>query len=522
MNLKELLLSPFKKEIKKSEISAMLEKVNIDTFFDNLAHYYRPSELVRQLGGRRRFNHLLKDDDIYSCVDKRLAALQDTKLKFEGGDQFLVDFYSQQITPHEDQLKTDFWFTIYNGTGVEQIIYDPTGAKNIVGFEREQFWRFKVQPNLIEAKVEATSNSDLLGKILPWGKWVVTTYGATKENVFGEPLAEKLIQPWIFKCTGWDLWLDFAKRFSNGFLYAKVEDSDMIEEFREKLEIAGKSSILVTSKVDDVQMIQASRDSSIYSLIDDKTVAKIQRLILGETLSSSMLDRGSSGAAQVHNEVRLEKTRADIKFVEAAINQIVEQTAAVFGFSGELPKAKLIYDPGLNADLASRDATLNSIGVKFTKKYFETNYGLMDDDFTVDHSSGGGFPFSQKKRTFLSPEDVKGFLGPIDKTCSHGKLNLASDASVARKANRSYNEKEEIVQLLNRIDSPPLDMSELIAAINISKNSKELDENLSKLFDQKNNDFSEVLSMALYNAASRGAMLGNPKRLTKDEINEEE
>lgn len=520
MDLKSILLAPFKKEIKSSEIAAMYEKVNIDQFFDTLSYYYNPSELIRELGGVRKLPNLLKDTDIYAAVDKRLSALLDTKLVFEGSDQGLVDFFTDQIVPHEDQLKEDFWFTIFYGHGVEQIIYDPKGTKNVLRFEREDFWRFTIQPNLYEAKVKITSNPDLIDKVLPWGKWVVTSHKATKSNPNGEALAERLIQPWIFKCSGWDYWMDFSKRFANGFLHAKIEDKNMIEEFRTKLESAGKASILVTDKGSDVTMIQASRDSSLYSLIDDKTVAKIQRTILGETLTSNMEERGSSGAAGIHNDVRLEKTRADIKFVEKAINETVKQIAAVFQIQGKLPAARLIYDPGLNMELATRDQTLSGIGVKFSKKYFENSYGLQDNDFEVDHNSGGGFPFAQKKRTFLKPEDVKEFLGEIDHKCiGHHKTKLGAQEN--RKANRSYNEKEELTQYLNRAVDGPLDMDDLIAAIEVSNNSKELDENLLKLFDQRNNNFVEDMTKVLYKAASMGARLGNPKRLNSDEVEDE-
>lgn len=512
----------FKKDIPPSEISAMFEKVDIDMLFENMSFYYNPSELIRELGGIRKLPTLLKDTDIYAAVDKRLAALLDTKLTIVGNDKALVKFYTEQLEKHEDQLKEDFWWSIFYGYGVEQIIYDPKGKKEISGFEREQFWRFDVMPNLIQAKVKVTSNPAFLDKVLPWGKWVVTTHKATKFNTRGEAMAERLIQPWIFKCSGWDYWMDFAKRFANGFLHAKITDPKKIDEFRKKLEIAGKSSILVTDSQSNISMIQASRDSSLYALIDDKTTAKIQRVILGETLSSGTAEAGSAGAAGVHNDVRLEKTRADIKFVEKAINQIIDQSYAVFGFTGEKPRAKIIYDPGLNDDLALRDQTLYGIGVRFNETYFQKNYGLEENEFEVVDQSASAFPFSQKKKTFLKPVDLSAYLGAEKFKCGHNKLNLATDPEINRKGNRSYNEKEELVQLMNRIADAPLPIEDLFAAIKISKNEKELDENLAKLFDQRNNQFSEDLTMVLYNAAVKGALLANPRKLKADEVDNEE
>ena len=511
----------FKKEIPKSEIAAMSEKVNIDEFFENMTHYYSPSELIRKLGGIRKFKNLTKDEDIYAAIEKRLAALIDTKLTFVGKDKTLVQFYTDQICPHEDQLKEDFWWTIFNGYGLEQIIYNEDGEKSIEGFEREEFWRVEPTRDLLHARVKFTSNLALSDKVLPWGKWVVTTYQATKANPKGEPMAERLIHPWLFKCQGWDYWMDFAKRFANGFLHAKITDTKKIEEFRQKLEKAGKSSILVTDNNSNISMIQASRESSLYTSLDDKTVAKIQRIILGETLTSGTAEAGSAGAAGIHNDVRLEKTRADIKFVEKAINQIVEKTAAVFGFKGELPKAVIIYDPGLNTELALRDTALDGLGVRFNKEYFEKTYNLNGDQFEVidKDANQGGFGFNAPKHSFLKMKDLVDYLG-LNKfsKCGHNKLKLAQDPIINRKANRSYNEKEELVQLMRRIGNAPISNEDLMAAIKISKTEKELDENLAKLFDQKNNEFSEQLTQAFYNAAAKGALTGNPKTLKSDEI----
>lgn len=121
----------------------------------------------------------------------------------------------------------------------------------------------------------------------------------------------------------------------------------------------------------------------------------------------------------------------------------------------------------------------------------------------------------KKKRTFLTPDEVKSFLGYKNfSKCSHvTKLALEDDPAVARKANKSFNEKEDIVQLLSRLGEQPIYFDDLMAAINISKDQKELDQNLANLFDNRNPYFSELMSMAMYNAAAKGARMGNPKKI---------
>lgn len=505
----------FKREVPSTEMDAIFQRLDVDSFFSQLNNLWNPGELIRKMGGYENLHLLYKDSDIYSAIDKRVAALLDTRLIIEGEDQALVKFFEEQLLPHEVQLKQDFWWTVYNGFGVEQIIYDPDRSCKVIGFQKEDFWRFEPQPDLIKVKLVNTTNSAYMNKIMPYGKWVLTTNNGTVSKPMGDPMAERLIQPWIFKCNGWDLWMDFAKRFANGFLWAQISDEKKAKAMRETLEKAGKSSVLVSDKTTNIQMLGASRDSSLYTLIDDKTVASIQRVVLGETLSSTMEVRGSSGAAGVHNDVRVEKTMADIRLVEKALNETITQIAAVCGHTGVLPKAKLIYETGLNAELAARDTILGAQGIKFNKDYYVKNYGIEEDDFEIVEPQAPQSFFSPKaKRTFLSPEDVKDFLGaPVKHVCN--SMNL--DPGIARKNSRQLNEKEDTVDFLWRNGEQPINTDDLIAAINMSTTSKELDQNLTKLFDTRNNGFVDTLTEGLYYAASKGALLGNPEKLPSEE-----
>lgn len=509
----------FKKKVEDTSFNAMFQRVDVEKFFNALNNLWHPDELIRKIGGYNKLQLLYKDADIYAAIDKRIAALLDTRLVIDGTDPVLVKFFQEQILPHERQLKQDFWWTVYNGWGVEQIIYNEDGSGRVSGFQKEDFWRFEPQRDLIHIKLINTTDNLLRNKIVPYGKWVLTTNNGSSSNPIGDAMASRLITPWIMKCNTWDLWMDFAKRFANGYVHAKISDEKEKDKVRKALESAAKSTILVTDKNSEFTMIQPNRDSSLYSILDERTVKSIQKVILGETQSSDMQERGSAGSAGVHNEVRLEKTRADIDLVTTAINEVIYQIALVNEFdTTNLPKASLIYDPAFNLDLASRDQTLHGMGVRFNKDYYKNNYGLKDKEFEVvdtDAISTPSFGFgSRGKKTFLSPEEMKKFIGGVVKPCNHG---LKLDAETSRKASRQQNENDEIVAVLNRTAAPPLDSDDLISAILTSKNEKELDEKLNLLFDVRNNKFVDDMTNALYYAAARGAMFGNPETVPNEE-----
>lgn len=510
----------FKREVPKDEmhVSAMFKHLNVDEFFNGLNNLWHPGELLRKIGGLKKLENLYKDPEIYAAVDKRTAALLDTRLTLEGGDNAFRKRMEENILPHERQLKLDAWWSVPYGYGVEQIIYNEDRSGNVVGFQREEFWRFEPQQDLIHVKLVETSSNAYRNKIMPYGKWVLTTNNGTFYNPMGEPMFERLIQPWIFRCTGWDLWIDFAKRFANGFLHAAITDPAKKEEMRQALEKSGKSSVLVTDKNTDVSMISASRDSSLYDMIDNKTIASMQKVVLGETLTNQVAESGSYGAASIHNDVRVEKTMADISLVEGFINEIIKQIAAVNGFTGELPKAKIQYDPGINKEQADRDTVLHGQGVRLKKEYYIKTYGLKEEDFEVVEQSSSPFGFTaQKKKTYLEPNEMKEYIG-LSSDCPDCSRTIKLDANTTRKDNRQYEEKEEAVDFLLRNCPPPISTEDLIAAIKTSKNRKELDEKFDMLFTNRNTVFVDTLTNTLYYAASKGALLANPKKISSEGV----
>lgn len=504
----------FKRDVDKNK-KFMLSRYDAIAFYNSVSALFLPSELMELIGGHKGYTKLTNDPEIFAALDKRIAALLDTKLQLKGKDERMVQWFEEQLLPHENQLKQDFWWTMFNGWGVEQIIYNEDGSGEVTGFQREEFWRFRPLQDLIHARVLNPGSVKFDENVLPYGKFVVTTNNGTSYNPMGDPLAAKLIQPWLFMCTSDDLWLDFAKRFANGFLHAKIEDEEQQEEVRNALERAAKSSIMVTDKNSELVLSQPNRDSSLYVQMSEMATRRIQKVILGETQTSGMEVRGSSASATIHNEVRLEKTRADIKLVEAAIDETILQIALVNGFipdasyASELPKAQIIYDPQFNLELASRDATLRGMGVKFSKEYYVKNYGFEPEEFEIEDPQPTSPGFFNQKRTFLSSKDIDEIL-PASKNCCPIHMDNTS-----RKGTRISKEIDEIVSLVDRNAQTPIDPDDLIAAITSSETEEELNAKLLALFDNRNNQFTDTLTEAMYLSAARGAMVGNPEVIKK-------
>lgn len=511
MKIVEKFSSLFKREVSKDKsFSHALYDAN--AFFEATINLWNPNDLINKVGGVKGFEMLAKDPEIYAAIDKRIAALIDTRLVLSGDNETLNKWFTEQLKPHETQLKKDFWWSQFNGYGVEQIIYNEDGSGEIVGFQKEDFWRFEPMRDLIHVKFTGYSSS-IEDDILPYGKFVLTVNDGSQSKPTGNPIAEKVIAPWYMMCTSEDLWIDFAKRFANGYMHGKIADEDKAKKFKEDLERSGKSSFMVTDKETEINLIQPNRDSSLYLSMTELAAKRIQKVILGGTQTSEMEARGSSGSAGIHNDVRLEKTLADIQLVQDAINETILQIALVNEFIPDasyrdtLPKATLVYDPQFNLELATRDSTLSAAGVKFNKQYYIDNYGFKEEHFeVVDPAPAPSNSFFQKKRSFLTKDDVNTFLLSKGSKCCPHNLDSAT-----RKENRIHDEVDEIVALVDRNAQSPIDVEMLIAAINSSENELDLNNKLLALFDNKNNQFADTMTEALYLASARGAMVGNPE-----------
>lgn len=416
----------YKREINKSEFKSYFEKIDLENFFNHLAYYIDPNELIMKIGDRQVLEKLYFDGEIYAAIDKRLAALTTTKLVLESDDPVTLKFFEEQILPHERQLKLDFWWAIPYGFSVEQILYNPDGSGKVDGFRKEDFWRFAPMPDGIHVKCVQSYDRRWTNQLMNYGQFVLTTNNGSSSKPTGDAMFSRLYMPWLFKCNADDLWMRLMERFALGFLIGKTPNGEDVDEMLNTLKKAAKGSAIAITSADSVEYLQSSRDSTMFTAANDKINNLFYRVILGETQTSSMEQRGSSASAGIHNEIRKEKTLADIHLVEQAFEETMRQIGAVNGIDPALiPKANLIYDQGLELDRATRDVSLAGISnLRFTKKYFIDQYGFEEDEIEIVEPAsndpfGGLFNKNNNQKTsFLTSENVKQYLNKQEKICT--------------------------------------------------------------------------------------------------------
>lgn len=85
---------------------------------------------------------------------------------------------------------------------------------------------------------------------------------------------------------------------------------------------------------------------------------RIQKVILGQTLTTDIAGSGSYAAAKVQDDVREDRLRADVRLIAATVQRLVAALWALNRFPGEAPTFVMEAGEGLSVERADRDLKL--------------------------------------------------------------------------------------------------------------------------------------------------------------------
>jgi len=474
-----------------SEFASLFERTDLERLVNTINHHTELERRINRVGNRRDLEIIYFHDlEIFAAWEKRLSAIHNCNLEIVTESEELKQFFEDQLLPFEYDLKEDFMWAIPYGYSVQQIIYNPDRSGNVIGYQRENFWRFEPLKDLKHVILRTTGNITSSGdtnKVLPYGKWVLSTNKATTYNPFGDALFARLYIYWVMRCSDWDSWSKFIEKHGGSFFVGKTPNPEDVEALRTTLDKAMKSAAIAVTTEDEVSVSSSTNKGEGYKIFDDQIVNQYLRVILGETQTSKMEARGGSQSAQTHNEVRKEKTMSDARLIEKSFNETIRQIALVNGIDlVKTPvKAKISMAQGLENDRADRDVKLNSQGVKFTKKYYMEKYGLQEDE--IEDEIGSEEPLLNFKQTSGLPIKLE-------------------DTPKSRKVINGQPKVDELIDLLLKSGISPLNNDDIIGAVRASTGVEDLESKLTALFEQDNTAFSEELAKTLYHAGILGAI----------------
>lgn len=496
----------YKEETPQEEFYKIFKRYTTDDVARFFSSSYFNGDLIHKFGGFKQLENLERNDEISSAIEKRRAALINAKVVIEHENPKVVKFFEEQILPWEHELKLGFFNAVEWGYGVTQIIYNKSQNCKVDGYQVEDPWDFIPHEDLIHASLWNEPS-----EVLPYGKWIVSHYGAKASRPQGLGLYERLIIPYMLKCGVSELWDFYLKRFAGGFITAQAEFKQDLEDLRKALDHAEAMGSIVTTQNANIASLGFQGDPTAFQNRDQVLAKSIQKVVLGETQTTDQGSVGSSLSARVHNDVRWEKTLFDMQVLKSSFQMLVEQIAFTCkARKSQIPKINVVLEQGVDTERLDSDVKLFGMGVRFKKKYFENKYNLESDEFEVaDPATLAG-----------QQSPLGGLFGGLVKPSTLDQERKRLKAS--GKHYNFINDPDEIAELGQDRINLPISPDDLESAVLSAKDKKDLQSKLLALYDNTNLEFVEDFAEILYASAASGALRGIPPNKKIEPLDEKD
>ena len=311
-------------------------------------------EVLRQKGLTRESLRLLEsDDEIYAALETRRDACLLTPWRLEPGTGDAIDWLWAELEQHAMMLAGCAWNAVKTGYSVAELVYEKR-ADGRIGIARvleRPLGRFDPRADgSLWYTPEEGGVAEALDTRL---KFMLSTRHATAINPRGDALLSRLYWPWFFRHNLWRFWMQYAERFADPLLIGKSRDP---QAFLDGLLGLGYQNAIAVSEDGEIEAAHPTAAGE-FPIIHETIGRNIQKVILGQTLTSEVKG-GSLAAAQVHDQVRDDKRRADIALVSMTVQRMVDALWALNGFSGDAPRFVMSDKRGLEAERAARDKVL--------------------------------------------------------------------------------------------------------------------------------------------------------------------
>ncbi|MEG2268703.1 MAG: DUF935 family protein, partial [Acinetobacter sp.] len=335
-----------------------------------------------------RLSVLMADDEISQAMETRLDSVINAPWRFKEDHREQTEFLKEQVAYWHNEIITGAWEACPFGYSVMEanykILEDGRFTLNGIQVKPLEWFEPKNNGELIYREPQANTEINVFQK---WPlKFFLTRRKPSFKQPYGDPLLSKLYWLWFFRTNSTKFWVKFLERFGSPLLVGKVggnsRTQDDIDAMTSALLNAHSQSVISIGSEDDVNTVGTNfsgAGSSAFEAFDTVLTRRIQKVVLGQTLTSGTDGTGSRALGEVHENVRKDKLNADIRLVTPTFQAIVDALCALNGWG----KHEIILGENskqLNKDQAERDVKLKDAGAVFTNQYFIREYGLQEGD----------------------------------------------------------------------------------------------------------------------------------------------
>lgn len=430
----------------------------VTQFLVNFGKQPDTDEVLRKAGiTRHKLRVLLDDDEIAQTVETRIDALLATPLRIEPSDTPEAENLNAILKEWFFEIATGAMNGLFFGYSVQEAVYElkPEGYIGLqwIGEKPMEWFEPKNDGRLIY-RPDGTGVGSEVDQVF---KFFLTRRKATYQQPYGKALLATLYWLFFFKQNGFKFWAKFLERFGTPILLGKCKDTDT-EDMSRALLNAHAQSVLSIDIKDDVSILSASGSSgtagAAFESFNNQLIRQIQKVVLGQTLTSGTDGVGSRALGQVHDNVRMDKLKSDIRLVTPTLQAVVDALCALNGWGeykvmlGEMPKP-------LNKDQAERDGHLKNAGANFSNAYFIREYGLQEGDLVepsqvvpsqFTHVSKQAFNFKSKPNKLSDAQQEVEEL-----TDGQDDLTLLNDAEIKQLTSTSDSPEALVFNLMQLI-----------------------------------------------------------------------
>ena len=331
--------------------------------------------------GRHDLRRLETDDEILSALETRRDAAITTPWRLEPSEGAVPQFVAAALRPWVEPIFRAIWRARPYGYSVIELVYGPFEGKTGLAWAGEKPMQWFVPQRDGTLHYLDPRGSPAIGVPVDQTlKFVLTRAAPTWENPRGEALLSRLYWPWFFRHNAWRFWMQFLERFGEPLLLGQTASPAALVEALQQI---GMNSVVAVGQDDKLTAV-TSTGTGEFTAAELALTKRIQKLILGQTLTTDTQGVGSQALGTVHNMVRMDKRATDTLMIAGSAQRIVDALVQLNFPGATPPRFEMSDERGLEADRAERDVKLANAGiVRFTEGYLLDRYDFNDGDIIV-------------------------------------------------------------------------------------------------------------------------------------------
>jgi len=384
--------------------------------------------LKRQGKDISTYRDLLVDSHVWSTVQSRKAGTLRLEWSIDRGKarsriaRFVDDIFSNQSFRIR-QTFSDILEAVQFGYQALEVFWERRNdfwiPMKVIGKPQEWF-HFDYDNRLRYRPLGGAA----LGELLPEKKFLIAQYYARYDNPYGEPTLARCFWPAVFKKGGWKFWVKFTEKFGMPFIIGKHprgQDQKEVDTFADILEDMVQDAVAVIPDDGSVEIVQTggTGNAEIYNGLIAVCNSEISKAEVGHSGAADSTP-GKLGQEDTALQVRQDLIDQDKQLAEEVANQLIDWIVGInFGENAERPMFSMWEEEDVDKALAERDEILTRTGIKFTKVYFQKNYGLEEEDFDILPVAQPGFlPGGSLPGNFAATPDAPADQAALDEAIS--------------------------------------------------------------------------------------------------------